>query len=392
MWFIVLAASCIVPALVFLLARSGAGLRARQAEPLPCIPGERWPKVGLVIPAAGGHPAMESAIRSLLSQSYPGGVAPVMVTADEADPASALAKRLQADFPGLRHVLAGPARGCGQKNHNSLAGVKALEDEAGVEVYAFCDSTHMASPDFLRRLCAPLALGEADFATGYHEVVPEDDLPTTLGYAICVLFLRLMQAMGSGAYTQPWGGAMAIRASFFRARDIAGFWASNVVDDCSLTGFLKDAGVEVRLCPGALLQTRTRRYGLGFWISWLERQILFLRFCVPGQWRQLVFGTVLVSFIPLTIAGCLAHLLFCGPSGWPLLCLGGCLVACAVSASSMRPFVARHVRLVPWLCGYLLASVVFCISSLKTLGARGLRWHGIWYEVGERGRVLSARR
>ncbi|MBR6467633.1 MAG: glycosyltransferase, partial [Desulfovibrio sp.] len=141
MWIIVMLAACLVPALVFLLARSGAGLRARQAEPLPDIPQDRWPRTGLVIPAAGSHPAMESAIRSLLSQSYPGGVVPVMVTADEADPASALAARLQAEFPELRHVVAGKASGCGQKNHNSLAGVAALDAEEGIEVYAFCDST-----------------------------------------------------------------------------------------------------------------------------------------------------------------------------------------------------------------------------------------------------------
>ena len=60
MWIIVMLAACLVPALVFLLARSGAGLRARQAEPLPDIPRERWPRTGLVIPAAGSHPAMES--------------------------------------------------------------------------------------------------------------------------------------------------------------------------------------------------------------------------------------------------------------------------------------------------------------------------------------------
>ncbi|MBQ2475824.1 MAG: glycosyltransferase, partial [Desulfovibrio sp.] len=195
-----------------------------------------------------------------------------------------------------------------------------------------------------------------------------------------------------GTYTQPWGGAMAIRASTFRGKGIGAFWASNVVDDCSLTGFLKDAGVKVRLCPGALLQTRARQHGLRFWTDWLERQVLFLKFCVPDQWRQLVFGILLVSFIPLTLGSCLLSLLLLRPSGWLLLCGAACLAACAVSASSMRPFVARHVRLVPWLAGYLLSSVVFCIAALKTLGAKGLRWHGIWYEVGRQGRVISTKR
>ena len=49
MWIIVMLAGLLMPALVFVLARSGARLRARQAEPLPDIPRERWPRVSLVI-------------------------------------------------------------------------------------------------------------------------------------------------------------------------------------------------------------------------------------------------------------------------------------------------------------------------------------------------------
>ena len=65
MWIIVMLAACLVPALVFLLARSGAGLRARQAEPLPDIPRERWPRTGLVIPAAGSPDFAEGGAREI---------------------------------------------------------------------------------------------------------------------------------------------------------------------------------------------------------------------------------------------------------------------------------------------------------------------------------------
>ena len=210
MWFLFLIAAIAGPAVVFYFARRGEDLRREQAQPVSGLADGEWPSVGLIIPAAGTHPDMENSIRSLLSQSYSGTVEPVIVTATDEEPAADLARRLQKDFPALRHVIAGEAEGCGQKNHNSLAGVKALGKD--VEIYAFCDSTHEASPDFLRRLVSPIALGRAEFTTGYHEVVPQDDRPFTLVYTMCVLSCRPWPALRSrGAVPWPYAGVPSTR-------------------------------------------------------------------------------------------------------------------------------------------------------------------------------------
>lgn len=388
MWFLFLIAAIAGPAVVFYFARRGEDLRREQAQPVSGLADGEWPSVGLIIPAAGTHPDMETSIRSLLSQSYSGTVEPVIVTATDEEPAADLARRLQKDFPALRHVIAGEAEGCGQKNHNSLAGVKTLGKD--VEIYAFCDSTHEASPDFLRRLVSPIALGRAEFTTGYHEVVPQDDRPFTLVYTMCVLFMRLMQALAS--LTEPWGGAMAVRRRTFDEAGIAGFWSTNVVDDCSLTTFLKEKGVRVKLCPGALLRTRAADHKYSVWRAWIDRQILFLKFCVPAQWVLLGIFSFIVFLAPFMSVIALLGLVVAHPSGLMLALTFLYLGLAAVASARLRPLVSRHIPMVRWYGCFLLLCVLFFVSFLSTVRKSGILWHGIWYEVRRGGRVESITR
>ena len=158
-------------ALLFFLSRVGSRLDREERKPAPQR--THWPRTGLIVPAGGNHPRMREALESLLRQDYP-ALYPVIVTATADEPAAGIARELQARYPQLRHVVAGFAKGCGQKNHNSLKGVAAVEDE--VELLAFCDSTHIAPRDFIRRLVAPVVDGE-DFSTGYHKVVTRASSP-----------------------------------------------------------------------------------------------------------------------------------------------------------------------------------------------------------------------
>lgn len=378
-------AAVAAPACIFFLSRRVKPLREAQASPLSVLTVGKWPDVGLIIPAAGNHPDMEAAIRSLLSQSYPGRVRAVVVTAVADEPAAYLAQHLRSEFPTLTHVVAGYAGNCGQKNHNSLAGVKFLGDS--VKIYAFCDSTHVAAPDFLRRLVTPLAFGEDVFSTGYHEVVPDDDAPVTLAYTFCVVCMRLLQS--SVRPTEPWGGAMAISRASFRAQGIDTFWANNVVDDCSLTTFLAKRGIRVRLCPGALLRTRSAHHEYAVWKAWLERQILFLKFCVPGQWRLLGVLSLAVVMPPLFTLLTAVALCF-GLATFSMMALSGIyLVSSLLATARLRPLVARHVRMSRWFSAFVLTSVMFFFSYLRTVPAKGILWHDIWYEVGTGGRVVS---
>lgn len=372
--------------LLLWLLRTGGRL---NRESLLAVPRRKhWPPAALIVPVAGEHPMMQSALRSLLLQDYP-GLLPVFVTATEDEPAAMLVRELQKDFPILRHVVAGKAEGCGQKNHNSLAGITAAGNT--VELLLFCDSTHLARPNFARHLAAPVADGQSDFSTGYHTVLPRDSSLVTLAYAFCVQLMRYLQGL-TPSFTQPWGGAMCIRRSAFEHMGLRRFWQENVVDDCSLAGILPGLGKRVILCPGALLRTEAEHHSFRVWRAWMDRQVLFLKFCVPSQWLLLGLLPLVMILPPLLAVGAVIGML-CGvvspAAGLPAL---GLLLWLVVLLHGWRGQICAPGSLWRWLAAYALSAALFAEVYLRTIPARGILWHGIWYRVGRGGRVLEMRR
>lgn len=388
-WFWLLAA-CAQCGFLYLLARAGRTLpkmEAEQAAENLTIPDENWPRAALIIPVAGEHPNMAAALKSLLRQDYP-RLLPILVTATAEEPAARLIRDLQKECPAARHVVAGKAQQCGQKNYNTLQGVAAAGNEA--DVYVFCDSTHLARPDFVRCLTGPIARGEAAFSTGYHMVDAKDRQAVTLAYAFCVLQLRLLQALS--AFTQPWGGAMAMSRAAFREYGVAELWAHNVVDDCSLAGLLLGRGVHVRLCPGALLRTEAAGHALPVWRDWMERQVLFLKFCVPGQWLLLGLLALLMALPPLCAGLALLGGLLNVGSGAAVLAAWLYLAALAAVLYVWREFLPAPPPLWRWILACVCASAMFVWVYCRSIPAKGIIWHGLAYTVGQGGTVLRMQR
>lgn len=376
--------------LIWMLGRCGLELRLRgrlqQEQAFSTPPPGGWPQCAVIVPVAGCHPDMEAALRSLAEQDYPDYLL-LLVTAGREDPALSLIDRLAAEYENIVHVTAGQASGHGQKNHNLLAGI--AQTPGSTAIYAFCDSTHIARPDFLRCLTAPIARGETAFTTGYHEVEPRDQGITGLAYAISVLFMRFMQGIPSLA--QPWGGAMAMSREAYERYDIEALWQDNVVDDCSLAALLARSGAHVRLCPGAILDTRASRR-FSDWRAWMERQILFLKFCMPGQWLGLGIVCAIMIIPPVWCAyACMRGIFGLGGGMAPFLAL--CWF-CALwyAIGGWRAFLARTPDISRWLWAFFYACSMFGIVYLGTLFKRTLLWHNILYRVGPGGRVLSMKR
>ncbi len=348
------------------------------------------PRVAMIIPAAGKHPVMERALRSLLCQDYP-HILPVISTAYEDDAATVLVRSLQAEFPQLECVVAGEAQGCGQKNHNILRAVEYVGKRA--DIYMFCDSTHIAKPDFVRQLAWPIVNGEAGFSTGYHDVMACDDKIVTLGYQISVLLMRFLQVVA--VFTQPWGGAMAIARGVFEHHAIAAYWRTNVVDDCSLAAFLLQRRLHVQLCPYAILTTEVQDHSYSVWRAWMARQILFLKFCVMPQWYLLGLLVVLLvlpvcmSFLCI-LGGCVGLLSF--GTAWyvcvALLHLGVLGAICLV----WRELLPRKPAAVQWLFGFATGVSMFFTVYMCTVRSWSIDWHGIRYHVAPGGRVLTMKK
>ncbi|MDR0239356.1 MAG: glycosyltransferase [Deltaproteobacteria bacterium] len=382
-WCVSVAVQC---ALLFFVYRQGRAALLGGTTELPYPPlGPDAPKVGVIIPVAGQRAGMEAALRSLLEQDYP-CYEVVFVTAEEDDPAVPCLRTLTAECAHARHVTAGRASRCGQKNHNSLCGIAALGRDA--DIYAFCDSTHTAPRDFLRTLVWPVAAGETAFSTGYHAVDALDDQPVSLGYQITVIFMRLLQAVS--VFTQPWGGAMAIARPAFERYGIEELWATNVVDDCSLAGLLMARRGHMRLCPSALLRTPVAAHASEQWLAWFDRQILFLKFCTPAMWYVMGAGLALL-FAPTL---CSLALLACWPlfgfvPAWSVAVAAAHLMFLLYFALALRDFSARRAPAPAWLRAFALNYWLLGRVYVRSITCRHLRWHDTTYHVGAGGRVIS---
>lgn len=380
-------AQCVV---LYFLGKTGdrlvAGRDAEWAE-AAALPIRDWPSCAMIVPVGGRSPFMEPALHSLAQQDYPAYTL-YLVTATADDQACALIGQLERQYGHVMHVVAGEAGDHGQKNHNLLAGMAAAGDSA--EIYAFCDSTHIARPDFLRCLVDPLVKGEAEFTTGYHQVVPRDQHIVTLAYVLSVFFMHFMQ--GIPGLAQPWGGAMAMNRRVCEHYGIRTLWQENVVDDCSLGALLARKGVRVRLCPGAILATLAADHAFPVWRAWFTRQILFLKFCMPREWLALSLVCCLMTVPPIWCGlACLCGILGFGGGTAPFLALCWFCVA-GWTIGSWRRFMASEPAISRWLWAFFCASLMFTIVYLDTLGSRTLLWNNIRYKVGPGGRVTGMER
>lgn len=380
----ILAAQCVILLALLFVGRRLKRLQSFEKNSISQRADAQWPRVAMIVPVGGNSPHMTSALTSLLTQDYPDYL-PVFVTESADEPAAACIRKLQNDFPALRHVVAGHAKRCGQKNHNTLAGVASITNEK-IDILTFCDSTHLATPDFLRLLVAPISEGKSDFSTGYHCVEHFDEKWTTLAYTASVLLMRLLQ--GLSRFTQPWGGAMAIRYTAFKREQVDILWASSVVDDCSLAALLLQRKIPVSLCAAALLRTVAREHPIRVWQDWMERQILFLKFCIPAQWKLLGVLVVCMAFPPIFASVAFLGGLF-GIGTGAAVALSLCWLACFwCEMSYLRGLLEKDCSHIRFVGAFLLACGMFAKVYVGTIRAHSIIWQGKEYHVGDNGKIV----
>ncbi len=351
---------------------------------MPFTSSTKWPQVAMIVPATGASKELVHCLNSLLSQDYPAYQA-LFVTRDLADPATPIIRQLIQGHPHARHIYSGKSTACSQKNHNLLAGIKEIGDSP--EILVFCDSTRLASPNWLKELVWFIAKNESLVTSGYHHVIPRDWGFTTLGRTISVLIFYLIQ--GTGWFTQPWGGNTAIRRTAFEALEVDKLWDRNVVDDVSLAALIKKAKINVRLAPDACLLTHLANETLTVWSHWLTRQILYLKFCLPGSWLivgiicHLLAGLVLVAGVQ-----CFGTFL-----DWtsPAMAFFSVLYLFLLTtlAAALRPLHPKPGPLLRWLVAAYTTIFMISWCHLKTLFAKRIHWSGITYRVTWGGKVVK---
>ena len=358
------------------------GTAIRREPSIQAMPSTAWPDVAVVVPAAGAIPELPEAVCSLLSQDYP-FFQLVFVTRDMADPASPVLEEILGNRPGVQHVLSGKASGCGQKNHNLLSGVAALEPRPPILV--FCDSTRVAPRQWLKALVAPVARDEVEITSGYHHGIPRDRRFSTLGHAFSILVLYLTKAIP--AFNQPWGGGTAIRREAFERLGVEQTWSRNIVDDVSLAALLKKNRIRVGFSSGADMATPLKGETAGSWLQWLIRQWFYLKVCFPGSWLAAGFTCYLFSgLLVLAALGVLCRIpgWVTGPQAVACLVFLFLFAALALGLRYLHPDPGSPVR---WLIAAFLNPPVAAWAHVRTLFTMEITWRGIRYRVRWKGVV-----
>jgi hypothetical protein len=161
------------------------------------------------------------------------------------------------------------------------------------------------------------------------------------------------------------------------------------VDDVSLAARLARAGILVGIPSGAALHTPLDHESLVSWQTWLVRQWLYLKFCMPAAWLagglvvHVLLGLVVLAGVRLVLLPLDA--VAAGPALAGALFLAG-LTGLGLALRSYHP---QSGPLAKWLAAYFAAMGLASWCHLKTLFTMEMRWRGIVYRVGWRGRVIK---
>ena len=342
------------------------------------------PRVALIIPVGGTSPVIEPSLRSLLEQNHP-NYHVILVTATEDESAARLIHGLCTEYAHTRHIVAGHAfRSC-QKNHNLLAGIATTTPKDAI--LGFCDSTHVAEPDFLVRLTAPIAEGKAKLTSGYRHVAPEDDDLGTLCQMLTVQSIHMLQ--GIKPITQPWGGATAIDRQIFFKNKIPDLWDRTIVDDFTMGPYLQGVGIKSVPVAEACLVSHISGQTLTSWNAWFFRQLQYLKFGMPLTW-------IAATAIPIIFFCILAYLVMAAmnflpgvntPASVPfslayffsLLCIG----------VFFTQIIPNRAPLSRRLAAFGLLHIAAAWGYMRTWTTNVVLWQGIGYRTTLGGEVIK---
>jgi ceramide glucosyltransferase len=315
----------------------------------------------------------------------------VAITETEHEAAADLVRSLQSRHPRLRHVAAGAASTCGQKNHNLLAGIRAFPD---YDVYVTADVGILPRPDWLARLLEPLADPDVQVTSSLQWVLPPEGRPADrIVLILASVHAYLHSAAGCPGLVNSWGGSTALRSRAFHADGLGAAWSRAVVDDVVTSAWALKRRRKIVYLPGNLVYTVPAPLSAGELWRWLVRQCqlqfynnrvvwLALTACHAATFATLVAAPLLVTLAALGI----------GPPSLALA-FGGCAGLLAAGAAAMKlnePDERRSFG--AWLVAGLTLMAIGFPALLTASLKRHVDWAGIRYRMSRSGEVLAVER
>ena len=160
-----------------------------------------------------------------------------------------------------------------------------------------------------------------------------------------------------------------------------------MLDDFPLGQRLLRFGIRAVPVATAILDTHLTGQTMGGWNTWLTRQLLYLKYCLPSTWlASALVVWVLAGPILLAVLAGLGGMVGLVAPPLALVSLGFLLTLTAIGAWC-RTLVPHRVPLGPWLLAFYANIFMACWCYLKTWRTDTIAWHGISYRVTWGGRV-----
>ena len=349
------------------------------------------PFASVIVPCRGIDQGLGANLEALATQRYP-AYEIIFVVDHVRDPALEVIEEARRVLGGegvvaRRVVIAGQARGCGQKVHNLRVAVGEVDPAS--EVLVFVDTDARPGPTWLRSLVAPLADRRVGAATGYRWFFPVNGGLASVLRA--VWNASIASALGgNGKRNFCWGGSTAIRRETFEELGVKEQWAYTVSDDFALTRMLHQAGLLIYFVPRCLTASHEDCTWRGLF-EFTTRQLKITRVYAPHLWKIVLWSNLLFA---LVFFGGIALVVWRAASGTEYLSLLSIVVAVYVLGlckafvrlrAVQLPLATYRTELRRSAPAYLLlwpfASALYLYNAVAASLSRRITWRGVTYEL-----------
>jgi ceramide glucosyltransferase len=259
-----------------------------------------WPEVTILKPLKGVDVELYENLASFCHQKYPSPYQIVFGVADPDDPAIAVVRRLQCEFPSLALDLVIDGRVYG--TNYKVSNLHNMYEHARHQVLVISDSDIRVTPDYLRGVVAPLRHPSVGVVSCLYKAVCRGGLPTVIeslfintDFAAMVMVARIVEKP-----SYAFGATMALRRETLDA--IGGFLpiVNYLADDYCLGNSISQRGLQSVLAD-LVVETVL---DVGRWKRLLQHQLRWARTyrtMRPGGYfaSVLTHGTLWVTLLLL---------------------------------------------------------------------------------------------
>jgi cellulose synthase/poly-beta-1,6-N-acetylglucosamine synthase-like glycosyltransferase len=353
--------------------------------------GEYTPTCSVLLPCKGIPKDLENNLGAFLELDYP-NYEIVFVTESETDPAVPYIKGVIEGHKNAKHIVAGHATNCAQKNHNVLAAYNSIA--SSTDVLVFADSDIKPAKYWLQELILPLSDPKVTVTSGFRWLYSSKGNVGEMTHSYVNIFMYVLFNFscyfgGVGL----WGGSMAIRKKDFEELSVPERWGRAAVDDISLSQIVLKNRKKAVVVPHCVTHSDDLIQTVKGTVTWFQRQMMYFKYYLRPLW-VIVFPLeimIMVYLLLLPGAGVLSL-----SDRWTFFGLGGGAALVFYLGELMTILMYPMLGEMPKFYKFVFFSpfirLTHVISYLMTFPTNTITWSGIKYYITFRGDVSKVER